>query len=367
MTRCGARALGAVASFFAIGACSIDVSLDGRGCPCIEGYLCDRSANVCVADACKVSAKRFDKLWATPHGIAFTLPAVGAADGFLRYEVVIGTSKQDVESRSGSARVLTDADHPELAEMTGPGTQRVVVLEGGLTPSTTYYAALQSVDTSGCESRSEVIAVPTPPESVNQPIWIFDPANPGTPSFQPSSVRLSTNGSETEVTYVLAEYVCCVMECDASGEPIGGGSSGGETRFECGQPLKLDRRLTLGSDGGQANLVRGDTFDDAYVEVDLFFESTLPARIGIVWLDFDDGTELNDIGESIAKESYRFDELTFIPTTGFRTVEVPLSALARNGVALEHADLLTPSTQFALGGQWNRDATVHVRSVRIFH
>lgn len=338
-----ALVLAGVAAMAAIATCAIEVPLEGKACPCVEGYLCDEVENECLAESCAVSASRISVRWQTPHSLAFDIRGVGEAARFLRYELVVAESKRDVESRAGTARVITSAEHVELDAFSGGGA---LVVVDGLAADTTYFAELVAVDSDECASRSSVLAAETSAEPANDPIVIYDAADQTTwPALQPGAAGLMSG----VVEYVLAEDECCIDVC--GDEPDVG------ARSFCGQPLKLDRTVLLGATSGQANLVRADTFEDAYLEIELLYDSPFAAVYGTVWLSPQDGPA-----------EFRFDGLTFAPTTGFATIEVPLRFLAQSGVALEHAVLASgPIDQFAIGGQWHRDATLRLRAVRVRH
>ncbi len=325
--------------------CSVEVELEGKRCPCASGYLCDESTQICVAELCAVSAKSFAPLWSTPHSLAFAWTPTGAESKFLSYEIVVAASEADLGARSGSARTLTSAEHPELSTFaTGDGGPNVVLV-GGLTPDSIYYAQLVATDTDRCASRSSVVAGRTSPAPTNDPIVLFDAWAPGDPppSISPEFATLSGTGPEAEILYVLANDTQCF---------------GADARSECGQPIKLE--LTVGvvaADDGQANRVRPGTFGDAYLELTLWYASPVAAKWGVVWLHPEG-----------AASDYRFDGWTVPASEGWSTIEVPLHALEGPTGPLQHRDLTAAALQqLGLGAQWHRDGVVHIDAVRIWH
>jgi hypothetical protein len=159
--------------------CSVGVSLENRPCPCDEarGWFCDPSTNTCISStegACGVPGAARSAIgldvrvaWRTDTAIEIAW-AVAEADRERvdHYELVVGRSRDAVESRGEGARVFgrEDPEHPELQRRDLPGTadgdpvDSVILRE--LEPDTTYFVQLVLYDDTGavrCEPALEVL------------------------------------------------------------------------------------------------------------------------------------------------------------------------------------------------------------------
>ncbi|MFN0061616.1 MAG: hypothetical protein ACKVPX_03760 [Myxococcaceae bacterium] len=149
-------------------ACTIpEVDISYRQCPCVSGYVCDVSANVCYeapaaggggTGAVRVTNLRPD--WSTAHQIRWRWDPEGVADNLGRYELVVGTTEEDVRNRTGAARVYTPTENPELARFL---LQRTIVTDpvvfttaDELQPDTRYFAQLTAFDTTGDRSYTNI-------------------------------------------------------------------------------------------------------------------------------------------------------------------------------------------------------------------
>jgi hypothetical protein len=338
----------ATAAGLGVGACVVDVSLDGTTCPCAEGYMCDPRDDTCIEEECRVSARLLESQWETPHTIMFAWTPLGAGDEVVQVELVVAESEEDVETRTGSARVVSDSENPDLSSF--ETSEVVLSLVSGLSPDTIYYAQLVSLDSDQCQSRSNVIAIRTAKLSVDDPIELFGPSRrdspPGLPV--PGTRLVDGGGADYYAEYIPKDNPECV------GEGL---------KAECGQPFKLNfpEAITVATEEAGLNLVHEETFGGAYLEIVVTYESTIPARWALVWLMRE--------GDVVEGQEYELGGWAIPNGPEPRTFEIPLRMLASEAEGpLDFDQLLaSPFNQFALGAQWLEDASVRIHAVRIYH
>lgn len=175
-------------------ACSIAaLDLEGKKCPCADGYECDVPRDTCVAAGSLVSdaatlpdvqvvdtgvpdvvvvaplvvVSDLKALWATPSSIRWEWKVTGEKSSFRAYEIVVGKSASDVEKRAAGVDVLRGAEHPELdlfdargGKTTGPVT--IWTTTDGTSPNPKF-VQVHAVDVNGTTSSSAILSFPNPP------------------------------------------------------------------------------------------------------------------------------------------------------------------------------------------------------------
>jgi hypothetical protein len=344
--------------FLALGlGCIPDVSLEGKRCPCAEGYVCDALRDTCARSACTpaLTIADFTASWATAHTIRWQWQPSGPSASFLRYELVVAESEADLASRQGSARVIGPEENEELGYHQFPVVGGVVTVTEArdLVPDTIHYAQLYVVDVNQCGAASAVVARSTTPEPLGR-IVLFDdeiPAGgylvPGAPAF-----ALVADAGGAHLAYDAAIDAECVP---STADPE-------DVRATCGQPLRVQEfAIEVARDPAQPQLNRltDQTFGSAYLELALAFESPIPAYYAVPWLA---------LGACAEDAIYRFEALT-VPL-GEHALEVPLAAMTSASGPLDYPAIDTqtdgtPVCGIAISAQWHKTSTLRIDSVAI--
>lgn len=330
--------------------CVIDASIDGKRCPCAEGYACDEDLDLCVLTTCEPSFRvtDFDAVWATPNGIYYRFTPTGDEADFLSYTLVIAETKDDLRTRSGTARVLDAGSNPELAHYRRPQTGGELMdstLARNLDPDTVYVARLEATDARQCAFSSPVVATRTPSDA-SASIWLFEDQIAGS-SFPLMGLSLM----DGELVYTLADDPTCSPAPDA--DPI------------CGPPIGL-RNLSLNViDGGaEEPKLQASNFESAFLEVRVANEGEIDSHISEMWLWL--------AGCAGDANLFEFRNFTLpasdlgAPVRTYQTIQAPLRFLENgSGQPLTLAAFATPICAAAIGAQWNKTGRVFVDGIRI--
>lgn len=151
------------------------VDFEGRRCPCAPGFACSQVLDVCCVPEELVTD--FRVAWAAEQQIWWAWePTAPAEAEFGGYFLVVTTTPTVLETYDPTAgapapegTMRFDADsNRELAGLVVSGTAGTDFVRGtmtpGLTPNTTYYAQLFTLDGANCPWRSPVITARTTPE-----------------------------------------------------------------------------------------------------------------------------------------------------------------------------------------------------------
>jgi hypothetical protein len=348
--------------------CAVDASLEGKRCPCADGWDCDLARNVCERKTCdpKVRVASLEPSWATAHSIHWQWQASGAEEDFLRYELWLAESRADLVARSGTARRIDEAQNPEVGHWNMPGTGDRVTSAitrgltaagaGGAGASPEYWAQVVVVDVAGCVSESNVIAGRTDPEPVDTIELFKDTLLPGS-VLLPAVLAEHETRAGRELQYPAF---------DDNDEEDGCKPEAGKAT--CGQPLKVSGFVVDVDDddpaSGLARISNG-TFPDAYLSARVRIAAPIPAVFAGLWLTVGTCTE----------SDYQHYKLTgFVIPDGDTWVdlEVPLAALRgeHSKAQLEFDDLDrqaggSPVCGFAVEGQWHKESLVRIDDVAL--
>ena len=188
-----ARRTALVAVLVATGCSIAALDLEGKKCPCADGYECDVPRDTCVAAGTLVTdastppdvrvvdtgapdtavvtplvvVSDLKALWATPSSIRWEWKVTGEQKSFRAYEIVVGKSASDVEKRAAGVDVLRGAEHPELdlfdargGKATGPVT--VWTTTDGTSPNPKF-VQVHATDVNGTTSSSSILSFANPP------------------------------------------------------------------------------------------------------------------------------------------------------------------------------------------------------------
>lgn len=333
----------AVLAALGAAACSVDVPIDGKRCPCAEGYECDVPLDRCVPAACDgaVRAADVEASWTTPNALALRWRIEGPPADLLRYEVLVAENEDDLFTRGGSARLVTAADSPELGA-TPPATS-VVVRE--LSPSTAYLARVVAVDVRQCSAASAVAGASTPADATGYVALFEDAVTP--PAYASPAAGLTVEGGE--LVYTPADDPECSPTPGA--DPL------------CGQPLRVQGLSVPLAQVLEAPGVTDKTFARAFVEVRLENTGDHDSPFSELSLWPNACAELGEI--------YELAGFGLTARPGYQVVQVPLAALVDSsgqpltfGVVDTSASG-TPLCGFAIGAQWNKSGRVRVDRVRV--
>jgi hypothetical protein len=341
--------------------CAVDASLEGKRCPCAEGWECDPARNMCRRKTCdpKLRVSSLEPSWATAHSIRWQWEASGVKEDFLRYELWLAENEADLLARSGTARLIDGAQNPDIAfwDMWLTGDPVTSAITRGLEASTSvvareYWAQVVAIDVALCASESNLAAQRTVPEAVNHIDLFENTLLPGT-VLEPPALKLQSE-----------ELVYRACEDHGEGEPDRCGDTETDTSAISGQPLKVSGfSLGVAEDvPGQARITNG-TFADAYLAARVRLAGDIPAVFAGLWLT---------VGTCIDGDFQHYKLNGFVMPNGDTWVdlELPLSALEgeTSGAPLTYVELegttgAGPVCGFAVEGQWHESAVVRIDDV----
>jgi hypothetical protein len=337
----------------ASGGCVIDASLDGKRCPCSEGYVCDTGIDLCVRSECQpaftVSDVRVE--WSTPNTIYLRWTPQGLREDFLHYEILVAENEDDLRSESGSFRRLGPETSNEYIFYQRPQTGDPMsgTFVRDLAPGTTYLLRVRATDTEDCSSGSAVVARRTNDSPGAEIVFFGDALVQG--NVRP---EVGTRIVDGRIEYHPAEDPDCVPQPGA--DP------------QCGPPVGVQRMdIDLGQDplNPRAPGISGETFAGAFLEIAVASHGDFDSHPSEVSLF---------VGECF--DDARNFELAsfFLPASEqYVVLQVPLSFLTNEaGEPLTYADIDTSvggSTvcEFQVGAQWNKTGMGWIDYARVRH
>jgi hypothetical protein len=356
---------GALAATVLLG-CAVDASLEGKRCPCAEGWKCDRARDVCERNTCdpQVRVSSLQPSWATAHSIRWQWEASGAANDFVRYELWLAENEADLLARSGTARLIDGTQNPDIADWIMPlsGDPVTSAITRGLQTSVPeapaeYWAQLSAIDVEDCASESNLAVRRTIREGSNR-IELFGNALLPGGDLQPADALQAGSARGVGELVYQAQLDTNFQGCFENED----------TKAHCGQPLKASGfQVVVSKDPDDSSLVRMSegTFSDAYLEMRVRVAGQTPAVFAGQWLTV--GTCENG--------DYQHFQLTgFVIPNGdtWVALEVPLANLIgeNSAAALTYDDLDAeagrgPVCGFAVAGQWHRESVVRIDDVAI--
>lgn len=285
-------------------------------------------------DDAAVAVGNLRATWGTPNTIRWDWEAQGDPDRLLAYELVVGTSEDDVLSGGGSTVVWTEEQNPELGRFllprTGGEDPVVFTATDALEPDTRYYAQLIARDTAGNATVSNIAAGRTSQPPVDEIVIIADENTAG---FSiPGTFALSSERPFAGTQGYRYESVC-------------------EGQAECWENL---RRQEILLDVGAIS--QGSFGTTAYFEVALAIESETTPWWCSFWLWYDG---------SSADRLASYDAWTGRTGGDYRVIQVPLRAFLIQGEPTPYDELSFGLYGFNVGGPWSDGAVVYVDELRL--
>lgn len=314
------------------------VDYTGKSCPCPSpGWRCDEATRVCAANTggsggggCTplITPSKLRVGWTTPNAIRWMWDSAGTVDQFNTYRLVVGASKESVESESG-ATIFTAVQNPELGKLnllhTGGIDPVTATISDGLTPKTTYFGKLVAVDSGGCEHATAVLSATTSvAPSGDIPLFV-DLLSPNEVLPDTIVVAECTTGSP-----------CLTYTSECGVDPL------------CYENLRLELNLP-GSDV-QAVMSAGDFANLAYLEMRVAADSSVASY----WSDFRFKTD----------DWYHLYAQTVRTDGEFRTYQIPLRALLATE-ALSYASLAAGIHEVGVGGTWSNGSHVWIDDIHL--
>ena len=353
-----------------------DLDFTGKKCPCPQGWYCEEATQTCAAgdapedvdaslqdaaidvadepDVVEAAAEvgadaeldvvdarppsvvvtNLHAAWTTPNWVRWEWESAGVPDELFGFELVTGTSEQDVRDRIGSAVVWTADQNPELGRFflpaTGDEDPVVATLTSGHAPDTVYYGQLSAIDTGGNRSVSEVASTRTIPTPGNVAV-VFSETDIGW--GLPGSVALSDRFPYAGTYHYDFMNVCETGETSCY-ENVG--------RQGFTVPVTEVSQTAFAS--------------TAYLEVALAVEGTTTSywsQVRIRFLDPD-------------KTVWSYDTWTIRPDGTYHLYQIPLREFQNGGSALPFEVLADPLWEMRLGGLWEAGARVSLDEIRVW-
>lgn len=348
------RSLTAVAVAL-VAACTIEVPLDDKRCPCADDWICNPFTDTCERPTCDadVTTSNLSAQWSTSNEIFWTWDVAGQPSAFLSYELVLAESKDDLETRSGTARTFDVSTNSELGDPT------TSVVTRGLDPDTTYFAQLVVTDSSQCSFGSDIVARATRAEAQNSVVIFRDepvaggvlrPEDAGGP-------QVVSDGTGAHIEYVPRFHDACVPE-DEDFDSV---------RALCGQPIKLqEMTLDVSRDEASPQLDRlnADTFGESFLEMSLSSEAPVDTLVFQIWFRL----------ASCTTDDCRYvaGGFTLPANSGYEPIQIPLTEFrTADDVALTYEVLDVPDgepiKEFGFSFQWHKTGTYRIDDIVIRH
>jgi|GEM_PF-1330223 len=370
------------------------IDLEGKACPCAEGWVCDEATQTCrmgtaesgggttgiqgsgssastgvgaTTDASTTTAPgsssdgsettggpipgRFEVLsfsadWSTPESIHWTWDVAGDEADFRGWVLWLATDEAALESGDG-VLVFDGETNPELDRFTlknTKGVDRVVAsLTRGLEPGTDYYAKLVVLDTAGGRSESPNVAVRSTTDAPTEDIVLFDEEQLSGGAYPlPTCFGFSDEEPYAGSSHYQLDLLCHVGEmgmpeqtCDTPDPRV----------VECWENLRLQEFSVplTGLSGGDL----ADAFLEFHISVD-----PGEAVDGHGWW--------SSAGVQIGGQGFGFWPLTIPATREYERFQIPLSVL---GVTLD--DLASPADRVYAGSVWQNGSTLRFDEARI--
>ena len=313
----------------------------------------DRAGDVDGRDAGppSIQPEEFGSEWGAANTILWTWTPRGSRDDFFGYRVVVAEERADLErvdDLGPTARTYDEETNPELGYFALPRTGDKndltdATLTRGLDAGEQYFARLIATDTSLRRHVSPIVAGSTtakPADVVG--IYREDPKGIRIPSdgFEEASIA-PQEGSDHMRYEVSSDSQCSAEEAT------------------CFQNLRFQE---MGIDATGGEMSPGDFLNTAFLEMAIANSAESSLYWSEVWLWFEGCSDTHQ---------YSMQGLT-IPATGdvsnYITLQIPLGALVKR----EGDRPLTYETLrdhelcgVNVGGEWEREAPVHVDEIVI--
>lgn len=326
-------------------ACSVpELDATGKRCPCGTGAVCDPCTNTCVPpgalpDSCDddplaaVQVSELQAEWSTPNQIRYSwsLGTDDDPDKLVGFRLVVATSEEDLLAETGSARIYTEIENPELRgyylRHTNGLDPVTSTFADGLDPEIVYVARLQAIDTAGRIASTNVAQQRTQSEERDEHM-VFDTA----PLAEVAPPELLYSGACGEGSS------CYAWTC--TGDDV------------CYENLRLRDRVTVLSE----LITEGEFNTAAFLEVVLEVEGAPSDWSDMrLWLDGDMHPH--------ALKGLTYRSTAAIP--GPRTYQVPLRVLVLGGETLAYPALDQPLYETGVGLSVEPGAAATIHRLRI--
>lgn len=376
------KAVALAAAFLGSGCLVEPVDLDGRRCPCAEGWTCSAVTELCCQPEEFVTD--FRVAWATERQIWWAWEPTAPVDApFNGYWLVITTDPSVLDTYDPTAadppppgtRVFDLETNEELAGLTVTGTSGVDfvrrTITDGLTPSTTYHARLFTLDGASCPWRSDIVTAQTstsPPNTIvifdDAPTASLDAGNDGGP--RPLVIAddpMPDHDGDRAILWDTRTFECHCT--DAEGRTF--------VCPRCSGNLKVnDGSAPLTDVAGASSSFEGPE-RRAILELTVSHDGPSPFHFARTWLML---RRPGDAGCGGPCGARFFAEPISMRASGTQTFQVMLSELVYASDAdrpectesrhLELADLEGASVcQFNFGSQWPQGTVVWLDDIRI--
>ncbi|MEM1031808.1 MAG: hypothetical protein AAGN82_15760 [Myxococcota bacterium] len=325
-------------------ACVIpDLRATGKACPCGAELVCDPCTATCVpagserdnCDSDPLAAVQVTNLiadWSTPNVIRWSwqLGADDVPDQLVGFRLVVATSVAEVMSESGSARVYTNKDSPELRAYylrhTNGLDPVISTFSDQLEPSTLYFARLVATDTAGRVSATNVAQQRTQ-----------EPAVGSLDVFDGDEVAATQPALDFSTMCATPARGCYSWQCEGDAP--------------CYENLRLrPAAFTLGE-----HITEGQFATTAFLEVTLEVQGSPSDWSEIrLWLQAEAGP-------------HRLNGVTFrgdADLPGPRVYQVPLRVLQRGGDPLAYATIESPVYETGVGLSLDARASATIHRLR---
>ncbi|MBV1857786.1 MAG: hypothetical protein KUG77_05185 [Nannocystaceae bacterium] len=372
------------------GGCAVpSLDLDGRPCPCVDGWQCDAGTQTCTREANQSSGiaesstsapgtsngtsttattavdaesstgtpaeHAFDVLafsadWSASESIHWTWELQGAEEDFRAFELWIATSADALEE--GDVVVVDREANPELGRFSLLNTDGVDYVLGtishDLQPGVEYYGQLHVLDTSGGRSISPNFAVRSTTAEPTSNLVLFADENLFPPGYPLPECMDRTETAPSQGSHHFELLVACTVETDPESE---------EEVFvpTCEKPLKpaaecFENLRLQGMELPAANIGGGD-FAEAFVELDIAIEPPSDNPAHGWWSDI--SIQTSDGWPGLRGITVRADG-------GYRRYQIPLSQM---GLTAEAFDGVVRGIR--LGSTWHDGVVVRLDEVRL--
>ena len=316
--------------------CSADVSLEGRPCPCGEGFSCDVDRDVCVRGAVRLCSQdepvaaspiqitELRLLFRTDHGLGWGWTVGGTRAEIERYALIVGRSR-DEALRLEPGAIVYDRDNPEYPELNratlpdttlGDDVDEIVLRE--LEPDTSYFVRLVLFDRTGSVSCSEVVEARTWLEARSEAVFYdedpFGFALPGCVSHVADPARAARG------THLALYTIACERQPDGRGTAVCGPAVDPAT--SCFENVRLHDLPPVAVD-----IAPGPFRDQAHLSVDVALDDSGPA----LWSEI--GLRTRARAESAGEPPLAGERIwiarrqTIVADGSYRTYSAPLSTL----------------------------------------
>ncbi len=370
----------------AVTGCTVaPVDLDGKRCPCADGWVCDEASDRCrtadagtgvgssdvssgisssegssaVPDSTTAAASTtveptgdpsgqpvedaftvvsFAADWSTPNAIHWRWEVQGEASDFRAYEVWIADTAAAVDDPATA--VVFDGDvNPELDrfELRNSGDADLVeaTITDALSPGTEYFARLHVLDTAGGRTTSANVAVRSTTAAPIDGVVVFGDESPFPPGYPLPACYVRSDAAPyggTTHHFELAHF------CSAGGTSSCIEADTAEP--ECWENLRWE-----GLEVAIAQLDAGD-FTDAYLELAIAVDPPGDA-IGHGWW--------STVGVRVGDQNRSFSPLTIRADGEYRLVQVPLAQMGTT-----HAELAGQIQGARVGSTWHTGSVIRV-------